>query len=217
MDKVRTFEDEILSGESKTLEYKEKIPSSHLRFLKTVVAFANGNGGKIVFGINDVTHSIVGINEENIFKDIDSISDAIYNSIEPALSSDITVQTINEKALIVVEIYPGSNTPYYIKSIGIEQGCFVRNSATTRLADKATVRELIFDGSNKSFDLALQTKNAITEKEIKKLCKSLKQSALKNCATEEEQKLIKTVTKNTLLSWQLIQEHNGKYNTVKCF
>mgnify|MGYP002646136874 CR=1 FL=1 len=33
--------------------------------MKTVVAFANGRGGKIVFGIDDKTLDIVGIDEDN--------------------------------------------------------------------------------------------------------------------------------------------------------
>lgn len=36
--------------ESKTLEYKEKVSQS---FLKTVSAFANFEGGKILFGVTD--------------------------------------------------------------------------------------------------------------------------------------------------------------------
>ena len=70
----------ILSGESSTLEYKKQIPEDHTKFLKTVVAFANGNGGRIIFGIDDITHEVLGMDEENIFKTIDSISDMIYNN-----------------------------------------------------------------------------------------------------------------------------------------
>lgn len=53
----------ILSGESSTLEYKKQIPEDHTKFLKTVVAFANGNGGRIIFGIDDATHEIIGMDE----------------------------------------------------------------------------------------------------------------------------------------------------------
>ena len=44
---------EILSGESKNVEFKENLPERSIKYMKSVVAFANGTGGKIIFGIAD--------------------------------------------------------------------------------------------------------------------------------------------------------------------
>ena len=82
---------------------------------KTVVAFANGNGGKIVFGIDDKTLEIVGMDEDNIFKTMDAITNAISDSCEPRIRPDVTLQTVNDRTVIVVEILPGAMRPYYIK------------------------------------------------------------------------------------------------------
>ena len=41
------------------IEFKRELPSDHKKYLKTVVAFANGFGGKIVFGIEDGSLEIV--------------------------------------------------------------------------------------------------------------------------------------------------------------
>ena len=43
--------EEILAGESKNVEYKENLPEKSIKYMKSVVAFANGTGGKIIFGI----------------------------------------------------------------------------------------------------------------------------------------------------------------------
>lgn len=43
--------DEIQKGETDSLEFKRDMPDDHLKFLKTAVAFANCNGGRIVFGV----------------------------------------------------------------------------------------------------------------------------------------------------------------------
>ena len=51
--------EEIMSGESQYLELKRDIPDKSEKYMKTVVAFANGSGGKIVFGIEDRTHEVV--------------------------------------------------------------------------------------------------------------------------------------------------------------
>ena len=45
--------DEILAGESKNMEFKIRRPEKSIKYMKSVVAFANGKGGKIVFGIDD--------------------------------------------------------------------------------------------------------------------------------------------------------------------
>ena len=38
--------EEIMSGESQYLELKRDIPDKSEKYMKTVVAFANGSGGK---------------------------------------------------------------------------------------------------------------------------------------------------------------------------
>lgn len=42
-----------LNGESKNVEYKVALPDRSIKFTKTAVAFANDEGGRIVFGIED--------------------------------------------------------------------------------------------------------------------------------------------------------------------
>ena len=114
--------EKLSEGESKTVEYKESVPENSQKYMKTVVAFANGNGGKIVFGVKDKNYEITGIESENIFELMDSITNAVSDSCEPLIIPDITLQTINGKTVIVVEIAAGKQTPYYIKSSGIKKG-----------------------------------------------------------------------------------------------
>lgn len=44
-------EENLFAGESKNIEYKVAVPKKSEKHMKTVVAFANDNGGKIVFGM----------------------------------------------------------------------------------------------------------------------------------------------------------------------
>ena len=48
--------DELFSGESKNIEYKVVVPDKSEKYMKTVVAFANTQGGRLVIGIDDKTH-----------------------------------------------------------------------------------------------------------------------------------------------------------------
>ena len=45
-----TLRDEIAQGENVALEFKEARPKDSLKSLKTVVAFANGRGWRMVSG-----------------------------------------------------------------------------------------------------------------------------------------------------------------------
>ncbi|WP_276626181.1 AlbA family DNA-binding domain-containing protein [Veillonella magna] len=51
----------LLQGESKNVEYKKMVPKDSSKYMKSVVAFANGDGGRIVFGIEDGTMQIIGV------------------------------------------------------------------------------------------------------------------------------------------------------------
>lgn len=202
--------EEIMSGESKMVEFKESIPDKSIKYLKSVVAFANGSGGKIIFGIADKTREVVGFNKEDVFKLMDAIANAVSDGCEPAIIPDITLQTIDGKTIIVVEIPSGRQRPYYIKSLGKEAGVYVRVAGTTRLADEYMVKELMFEGSNRHFDQALCTGWTITDQDIEILCRTMKEQAIKNAHSEEQKAHIKDVGRQQLRSWGVLIEREGK-------
>ena len=99
--------EEILAGESKNVEFKESLPEKSIKYMKSVVAFANGTGGKIIFGIADKTKEVVGFDKEDVFEKMDAIANAVSDSCEPAIIPDISLQTIDGKTVIVVEVSEG--------------------------------------------------------------------------------------------------------------
>jgi predicted HTH transcriptional regulator len=50
--------EEIQKGESDRVEFKLTSPSEDHKWLKTVVAFCNGDGGTIVFGVKNSSCAI---------------------------------------------------------------------------------------------------------------------------------------------------------------
>ena len=202
--------EEILAGESKNVEFKEELPEKSIKYMKSVVAFANGIGGKIIFGIVDKTREVIGFNKEEVFRKMDAIANAVSDSCEPAIIPDITLQTVDGKTVIVVEISEGRQRPYYIKALGREGGVYVRVAGTTRLADEYMIKELMFEGSNRYFDQALCTGLSITDEEINALCKSMKEQAIKNAHNEEQKASIKDVGRQQLRSWGVLIERDGK-------
>ena len=198
--------EEILAGESKNVEFKENLPEKSIKYMKSVVAFANGTGGKIIFGIADKTREVIGFDKEDMFKKMDAIANAVLDSCEPAIIPDITLQTVEGKTVIVVEVSEGRQRPYYIKALGRDGGVYVRVAGTTRLADEYMVKELLFEGSNRYYDQALCTGLNITDEDIDDLCKAMKEQAVKNAHNEEQKAAIKDVGRQQLRSWGILIE-----------
>lgn len=92
--------DEITAGESEYLEFKRKVPEKSEAYMKTVVAFANGSGGKIVFGVENGTLKVVGLNQESVFSIMDGITSAICDSCTHMITPIVTLASIEEKIRI---------------------------------------------------------------------------------------------------------------------
>ncbi|APT75144.1 hypothetical protein LN42_01080 [Marinitoga sp. 1137] len=147
-----TLIEEIKKGENKKLEFKEKLSGNYNSFLKTVVAFANGSGGKIIFGIKDKTHEIIGIDDEEIFDLSDKISNLISEKCFPAIIPEIYIANVENKNLLVVEIFSGQLKPYYLKEQNNKKKVYIRVGATTRLADENIIKALEREKLNISYD-----------------------------------------------------------------
>lgn len=210
-------EEVLFSGESKNIEYKISIPEKSEKYMKTVVAFANGEGGKIVFGIDDQTLDIVGVDADNVFKLMDAITNAISDSCEPRIRPEVTLQTVADKTIIVVEILPGAMRPYYIKSKGMVHGTYIRVAGTTRPVEGYMLKELILEGENRYFDSELCREMTVSDEEIETLCRKMKQVALNNTWSKSEKAKVKDITKNTLLSWGILLEEQGTLYPTNAF
>lgn len=158
---------EVRDGESKTLELKESLPSQAERWVKTVVAFSNSAGGKLVVGVRD-DGEIVGVtNAQSV---ADSIANSIDDLIEPQVAPRIRVEELNGRDVVVMEVQPGTATPYHLRGRDLKRGTYVRVGATTRPADEAALRELALRGSSQSYDEQPCLDAAFDEEAARGLC-----------------------------------------------
>jgi len=132
------IEDLIQQPEGKTLEFKRDL-SSPKPLLKTLVAFANTAGGRLVIGVTD-HKKIVGI--AHPLDEEETLSNLIADSILPRLVPTVELVTIEEKTLLVVEVFLSNSRPHFFKKEGEEHGVYVRLGSTNRQADQALVAEL---------------------------------------------------------------------------
>lgn len=93
--------DTMFSGESKSIEYKVTLPDKSEKYMKTIVAFANTQGGKLIVGVDDKTHEIVGVENEILIQLMDGIANAVSDSCMPQIIPDIEPQTIDGKTVML--------------------------------------------------------------------------------------------------------------------
>lgn len=140
---------------------------------------------------------------------MDAITNAISDSCEPVIIPDISLQEIDGKTLIVAEIAPGMQRPYYIKSLGMHQGTYIRVAGTSRQVEPYMLRELILDGTGRSFDSIPIDGQIITDEEIEQVCFDMTEYAKSRCNSKADSDAIRPLTKNQLRSWELIVDRDG--------
>ena len=208
---------EIIKGESKNREFKGELPNKSEKYTKTVVAYANTQGGKIIFGIDDKTHEIIGIDDNDLFATMDSIANAISDSCEPQIIPDIEPNTIDGKNIIIVSVESEHHRPYYLKSKGKNKGTYVRVGGTTRPASLDKIKELEMEGEKISWDELTCIGYSVTEKAIKRLCKDIN---TRRKAIQDQKGLPDkpaNVTRTNLVNWNVLKENNEGYLASNAF
>lgn len=128
----------LQQSEGKTLEFKRDL-SSPQAFLRTVVAFANTAGGRILIGIENGTRYISGITDP--LTEEERIASLISDSVSPMLLPDIEILRHRSRNVISIRIYPSSSRPHYLGD-DPDTGAYVRVGSTNRRADMDLLGEM---------------------------------------------------------------------------
>lgn len=129
-----------LVGETTEYDKKQalevKKPKS---WCKSVSAFANGIGGKLVWGIAD-DDTLVGLADAK--GDAEKISEAIKTHIDPIPDFNLSFAKCEDKEFVVLDVMPGKQTPYYYIGDGQMQA-FVRVGNESVVASTSKHKELV--------------------------------------------------------------------------
>lgn len=173
--------------ETRTIEFKETITNT---FLKTVSAFSNYDGGKILFGIDD-DGNVKGL--ADVKQSCLDIENKINDSISPG--PDYTLEIQNNDKTITLTVKSGVQKPYLYKS-----KAYKRNDTATIEVDTLEFSRLILEGQNIRFE-ELPCKDQKLSFEI--LCHKLKESIQ-----------IETFNQDTLRTLNLYDSVNGYNNAA---
>jgi len=111
----------IKEGEHQTLDFKHSITDSK-KIARSLVAFANTNGGILLIGVKD-NGSIVGIDSEEEYYMIEA---AAQMYCKPEIPFNVTKWTINGKTVLEVIVKPSKKRPNKAPDKNGEYKAFIR-------------------------------------------------------------------------------------------
>lgn len=138
-----------LIGETTEYDKKQSVEIRRPKsWLKSVSAFANGDGGYLIFGIAD-DGTVVGLLDAE--KDAEAISERIKARMDPIPEFFLSFEEEEDKTLIILKISKGGETPYYYFGDGTLE-TFVRVGNESVKATATEQKRLVMRGKNSSYD-----------------------------------------------------------------
>ena len=125
--------------ETKTIEFKESVTNS---FLKTVSAYANYDGGTVLFGVNDHGQA-VGLSDP--IQQCLNIENRINDAISPRPEYSLDIREADD--VVALTVRPGTSKPYLYRS-----KAYKRSDASTVEVDNVELTRLILEGQNVTFE-----------------------------------------------------------------
>lgn len=125
----------IFDGEGVKQDFKKTINSCE-KIAKTLVAYANNKGGRLLIGVAD-DGTITGVKQEDEEKYM--ITKAAHFYCKPALDPKFEEVYVDDKLVLVVEIEPSDLKPHYALGEDGKWWVYVRVNDKSILASKVVV------------------------------------------------------------------------------
>lgn len=85
---------------------------------------------------------------------LEKLPQSLADQIRPPLFPLVYTKAIDNKEVLVVQVFPGSQKPYFLASDGIKKGVYVRIGTHTRRAEGETLEELHLFRNHLTYDEA---------------------------------------------------------------
>ena len=137
--------------EAKNTEFKREYDED---IKKTLVAFANTDGGNLYIGIDDAGNAIEINNTDGVML---QVANVIRDAIKPdlAMFCDVTVETVQDKKVVKITVNRGTARPYYLAAKGIRpEGVYVRQGTSSVPASESAILSMIRETAGDSYEEA---------------------------------------------------------------
>lgn len=106
----------LAQGEGQYVEFKRQLPEDTVEakrtVFKTVAAFANGQGGSIVFGVEKDEATVCGLTSLELVKERDRLAQLARSIVTPTPVIEVRQYDLEGKTLLVLAVEPGTDAPY---------------------------------------------------------------------------------------------------------
>ena len=152
-------------GETNLYDKKEKLERNKPKsWLKSVSAFANGRGGKLIFGVKE-DNTILGLSD---YQEVsENISEIIKIKMDPNPEFDMEIKELDGKVILILSVFAGKNTPYFVVDGGTRTA-YKRVGNQSVPASRIDLFNLSLKGEHISYD-SLQSKKKLEDVSFKEL------------------------------------------------
>lgn len=180
-------------GETNLYDKKEKLEINKPKsWLKSVSAFANGRGGKLIFGVKE-DNTILGLSD---YQEVsENISEIIKIKMDPNPEFDMEIKELDGKVILILSVFAGKNTPYFVVDGG-SRTAYKRVGNQSVPANRIDLFNLSLKGEHISYD-SLQSK------------KKLEDVSFKEFKIEYKERTGKDFEEKDLKSFGLVNDENN--------
>lgn len=152
-------------GETNLYDKKEKLERNKPKsWLKSVSAFANGRGGKLIFGVKE-DNTILGLSD---YQEVsENISEFIKIKMDPNPEFDMEIKELDGKIILILSVFAGKNTPYFVVDGGTRTA-YKRVGNQSVPASRIDLFNLSLKGEHISYD-SLGSKKKLEDVSFKEL------------------------------------------------
>lgn len=183
---IKKIEKLINMPEGMKLDFKRdlilKYDSDKKEFAKDVSAIANSRGGRgyIIFGIEDNTKEIVGVEIKDF--DEERLQQVIGNRIDPPIPIRVEIEKYKGKQIVILTIFNSDQKPHQMKGNG---KFYIRRGSTTDYARRHEIANIMQEYGLVNFETTIM--NNLTERALdKKLVSMYLKRSFKHITDDEK-------------------------------
>ena len=145
--------------EGRSVEFKTMVNDSAI---KTIVAYANSDGGQLFIGVAD-DGEVLGV--DGLDDELLRLTEKMRANIRPdvLMMVDVDVEHYDGRPVIVVTVQRGPKRPYYLTSKGLRpEGVYVRSGASSVPSSDTAILQMIRESEGDSFEARLSFNQDLT-------------------------------------------------------
>ena len=147
------------------IDWKADLSPKNDKLCQHISAFANmPGGGFLVFGIENKTAKIIGIDKSKADNIIERLASLCRDSMNPLVKIDHSIETFRGEELLLVYIQESAIKPVHLIRKTIEDS-FIRSGGTTRKASRQEVGALMLNSKSPTWE-ELHASKLLSELEV---------------------------------------------------